>query len=375
VYLPGEQLSIDTSTAALSGVRLYALPGRVTAVRTGSGTAYGFEVVSDQHGTSTLWLDSTAQVPAWRQFDPYGVPRGAAAAGSPGSRGFLGDAADAGTGLTDVGARWYDPVAGMFASLDPVPEAGSPLELDGYDYAGDSPVDNSDPSGLMLPGGSECGIDSGDPCNPLPSPSPSPGSSGSGGGGGGQSSGSASCVRFGVGYPGTASSGDGSDALVAADEALEWYNEGADWLDQETGINSALACAEGPSAGGCGQAAGNVAMGVVAVGTDGLGELADPALTATEDTVATDGGEQYLYRGVHADHPALSDAEAGNAEPRGGHSDPALHNGGNNRSIFTSWTTDPGIGYDVAGEEEPEGVVLGKFRCLAGRRAQRRHGF
>jgi len=104
---------------------------------------------SDLHGTNTLWLDSTAQLPAWRQFDPYGVARGAAAtAGFPGSRGFLGDVADTGTGLTNVGARWYDPATGMFASLDPVLEAASPLQLNGYDYAGSDPVTGSDPTGL-----------------------------------------------------------------------------------------------------------------------------------------------------------------------------------------------------------------------------------
>jgi len=67
VYLPGEQMTIDTSTspATLSGVRFYSLPGGITAVRTGLGSSYGFELQSDNHGTSTLWLDSTAQVPAW----------------------------------------------------------------------------------------------------------------------------------------------------------------------------------------------------------------------------------------------------------------------------------------------------------------------
>jgi YD repeat-containing protein len=52
IYLPGEQLTISGST--VSGVRFYDLPGGVTADRTGSGNAYGFEVASDQHGTNTL---------------------------------------------------------------------------------------------------------------------------------------------------------------------------------------------------------------------------------------------------------------------------------------------------------------------------------
>jgi RHS repeat-associated protein len=191
VYLPGEQLTIDTSTspAALSGVRFYALPGGITAVRTGSGSAYGFQLQSDGHGTSTLWLDSTAQVPAWRQFDPYGAPRGTVpATGFPGSRGFLGMVADAGIGLTDVGARWYDPVTGSFASLDPVLDKASQLQLNGYSYAGDNPVGSSDPSGQhptdCTGGGCEGNVDGGNPWHggPVTVPTaPPPGGSGGGG--------------------------------------------------------------------------------------------------------------------------------------------------------------------------------------------------
>jgi RHS repeat-associated protein len=184
VYLPGEQMTIDTSTspATLSGVRFYSLPGGITAVRTGLGSNYGFELQSDNHGTSTLWLDSTAQVPAWRQFDPYGAPRGTApGAGFPGSRGFLGKVADAGTGLTDVGARWYDPVTGSFASLDPVLDAGSQAQLNGYAYAGGNPVGSSDPTGLRptdcTGGGCEGNVDGGNPWHG--------GSSSHSGGGGG----------------------------------------------------------------------------------------------------------------------------------------------------------------------------------------------
>jgi RHS repeat-associated protein len=164
MYLPGEQLTIDTSTSTptLSGVRFYSLSGGITAVRTGSGTAYGFELQSDQHGTNTLYLNNTAQTPTWRQFDPYGTPRGTApAAGTfPGSRGFLNDPNDTATGLTSIGARWYDPATGTFASLDPLLEKASPAQLNGYTYAGANPIDSSDPTGLIVEGdgcnGSAC---------------------------------------------------------------------------------------------------------------------------------------------------------------------------------------------------------------------------
>lgn len=69
-------------------------------------------------------------------------------------------------------------------------------------------------------------------------------------------------------------------------------------------------------------------------------------------------GTKYLYRGVHYDHPAYDDALRGTARPWGGHSDPALHNGGQNRSEFTSWTTDEAIAREVASEGNGPGVVL-----------------
>ncbi|MCF4136505.1 hypothetical protein L1856_05810 [Streptomyces sp. Tue 6430] len=85
LYLPGEQLTLTGTTT--TGVRYLPLPGGGTAVRTGTGTNYKF-TISDPHGTSSLYLDSTAQTPTWRQFTPYGGPRGATASWID-NRGFL----------------------------------------------------------------------------------------------------------------------------------------------------------------------------------------------------------------------------------------------------------------------------------------------
>jgi hypothetical protein len=78
---------------------------------------------------------------------------------------------------------------------------------------------------------------------------------------------------------------------------------------------------------------------------------ADAAWNATE-------ADGYLYRGVHEGHPGTANALEGRADPWGGHSDPALHNGGVNQSEFTSWTRDPGIAFDCATECNGPGVVL-----------------
>ncbi|MEV6480096.1 RHS repeat-associated core domain-containing protein [Streptomyces sp. NPDC051576] len=149
LYLGSEQITLNDSAGTATGVRYYSTSGGAIAVRTGTGTNYGFELDSDQHGTNSLYLDYTAQTPTWRQFDPYGNSRGTTTTWAD-NRTFLNKTTDTTTGLTDIGAREYDPTLGRFISLDPVFEATSPQELGGYTYAGDNPVSGSDPTGLCM---------------------------------------------------------------------------------------------------------------------------------------------------------------------------------------------------------------------------------
>jgi RHS repeat-associated protein len=150
LYLPNEEITDNSAAGTISGVRYYPLPGGAVAVRTGSGNSYDFEISSDQHGTNTLYLDYTAQVPTWRQYDPFGNSRGASVSWVD-NRTFLNDVTDSTSDLVDIGARWYDPVTGSFVSLDPALETSAPTQLNGYDYAANNPVSGDDPTGL-LPG-------------------------------------------------------------------------------------------------------------------------------------------------------------------------------------------------------------------------------
>ena len=73
--------------------------------------------------------------------------------------------------------------------------------------------------------------------------------------------------------------------------------------------------------------------------------------------------EVTIYRGVHGAHPDLPNARLGKAVPKGGHSNPVLHNAWDNESVFTSWTTDEGIAREFAsgvnqGKSHPGGIVL-----------------
>jgi RHS repeat-associated protein len=156
LYLDGEQLTRDTTTGTVTGARIIPLPEGGDAVRTGDGSSYYFEIPNLQ-GTSTLYLDSTAQIPAWRQFTPYGAPRGQAVTWID-NRGFLNKPHDPGTGLTDLGARQYDPATTQFTAPDPILTPANPQDLNPYAYAQDNPITNTDPTGLLLVGtGSGCG--------------------------------------------------------------------------------------------------------------------------------------------------------------------------------------------------------------------------
>ncbi|MFE4857256.1 polymorphic toxin-type HINT domain-containing protein [Streptomyces sp. NPDC056670] len=156
LYLPGQEVVLDTATKTTTATRYITLPGGETAVRTNanaSATDYSY-VLSNLQGTGQLTLTKDATNPVWRTFTPYGAPRdGQRPASWPGTKGFVGGTDDQTTGLTLLGAREYDPALGRFISPDPVFSADDPQQMGGYNYAGSSPVTKSDPAGLQTLGG------------------------------------------------------------------------------------------------------------------------------------------------------------------------------------------------------------------------------
>ncbi|MFC1416584.1 RHS repeat-associated core domain-containing protein [Streptacidiphilus sp. N8-3] len=163
LFLPGQELTYNPNTATLGGTRYITLPDGTTVSRYAAGTGYTFTAANDQ-GTGVLSLNSTAQTPTFRAFDPYGNPRGAAPTEATwhSDKGFVGGTQDTTTGLTNLGAREYDPALGRFISPDPVLEAADPNQIGGYAYAGDNPVTKTDPNGLR----SECGQNGDTACDP-----------------------------------------------------------------------------------------------------------------------------------------------------------------------------------------------------------------
>jgi RHS repeat-associated protein len=150
VYLPDMELRLDKTTGKVSGTRYYDHGGSLVAVNT-SGTIQ-FQA-ADPHGTAELSINGTTQALTQRRFTPFGQFRGTPTGIWPTDKGFVGGTIDP-SGLTNLGARQYDPDTGRFISVDPVFDLGDPQSWNGYTYADDDPVGKSDPSGLKP---DECG--------------------------------------------------------------------------------------------------------------------------------------------------------------------------------------------------------------------------
>ena len=151
LYLADEELSLNTATGAVTGTRYYSLGDTTVATRTGaSSVAY---LAGDQQGTDSVAIDSATLDATRRYFDPYGNPRGTAPSSFPtGEKGFVGGAADKATGLTDLGAREYQPATGSFITPDPLLNPDDPQDLNPYAYAHGNPATDSDPTGMTCTG-------------------------------------------------------------------------------------------------------------------------------------------------------------------------------------------------------------------------------
>ncbi|MFJ9522460.1 polymorphic toxin-type HINT domain-containing protein [Kitasatospora sp. NPDC101801] len=158
INLGADELVYDTTTKTSTGTRYYPIPGGLTIVRTGAGTAPGTFVaqLADHHGTNTLSIDLTTLATTRRPTDPFGNPRDTLLAASAwaGDKGYINGTKDNTTGLTNLGARQYQPTTGRFINPDPILDTTDPQQWNGYAYSNNNPINFSDPSGLKLDCGS-----------------------------------------------------------------------------------------------------------------------------------------------------------------------------------------------------------------------------
>jgi RHS repeat-associated protein len=146
LYLPGMELRLDKTTNTVYGTRYYSHGGMLVAVRTASGIEFQS---ADPHGSAELSVNGSTQALAQRRFGPFGQFRGSPTGIWPTDKGFVGGTIDP-SGLTNLGARQYDPDTGRFVSADPLMDLTDPQSWNGYAYADNNPVNSSDPSGEMV---------------------------------------------------------------------------------------------------------------------------------------------------------------------------------------------------------------------------------
>jgi len=98
----------------------------------------------DQQGSTRLLTGSTGTVTGKCTYGAYGTPTCEGTTTTP--LGYDGQYTSSDTGLIYMRARVYDPATAQFLSVDPLGAiSGEP-----YSYAGDNPINETDPSGLLF---------------------------------------------------------------------------------------------------------------------------------------------------------------------------------------------------------------------------------
>jgi RHS repeat-associated protein len=101
---------------------------------------------TDPQGTVLAKTDAQGNILARYDYRPYG---GVVSGNGPDGPGYTGHVQDPETGLVYMQARYYDP-AGRFPSPDPVkPSPGDIYSFNRYAYAGNNPVNRTDPTGMF----------------------------------------------------------------------------------------------------------------------------------------------------------------------------------------------------------------------------------
>jgi RHS repeat-associated protein len=133
------ELTADVTNPA-GAYTTYVLPD---IVRDGAITKY---LTKDHLGSTRLVINGQPS-PAVTNYGPYGMPLTGAGLSAPPSKGYIGERFDAETGLQYLHARYYDPDLGRFLSPDTWDPTLPGVDNNRYAYAGNDPVNGSDPGG------------------------------------------------------------------------------------------------------------------------------------------------------------------------------------------------------------------------------------
>ncbi|MEN3540967.1 DNRLRE domain-containing protein [Microbispora sp. ZYX-F-249] len=138
-------MELELSAGTVTGKRYYTTAdGSQIAVRTPAALTW---LLGGIAGSEQLAIDDTTQAARRERYLPFGQRRGDDDLPFT-DRGFLGKIEDSSTGLSLLGARFYDPAIAKFLSPDPLLNLAKPGLTNAYGYAGGDPVNLSDPDGF-----------------------------------------------------------------------------------------------------------------------------------------------------------------------------------------------------------------------------------
>ena len=120
-------------------------PGDLPVEQVNNNTGAVLYLHHDQQGSTRLLTGSSGAVEGAYTYDAYGNQTGhTGSATTP--LGYDGQYTSSDTGLIYMRARSYDPATAQFLSVDPL----DAITGERYSYAGDSPLNEADPTGLSI---------------------------------------------------------------------------------------------------------------------------------------------------------------------------------------------------------------------------------
>ncbi len=112
--------------------------------REGAATDY---LLKDHLASNRLALRQSPATIKRHDYSPFGQPLSTNGAVIPTSRAYINERFDAETGLQYLHARYYDPLLGRFITPDTWDPTLLDVDFNRYAYAGNDPVNQSDPNG------------------------------------------------------------------------------------------------------------------------------------------------------------------------------------------------------------------------------------
>jgi RHS repeat-associated protein len=146
-YYLGGEADITFNSVTSSGLLSSQIHADVR--REGTQTLY---LIKDHLASNRLTIPQSAAALQAHAYGPYGNPRITNAATVPTGRGYINERFDPETGLQYLHARYYDPDLGRFISPDWWDPWKDDVDFNRYAYAGNDPINFSDPNGHHIVG-------------------------------------------------------------------------------------------------------------------------------------------------------------------------------------------------------------------------------